>query len=189
MKKSFRVLLSVVLVLGMLFGMTIMAAAGSMSDVVEITKAVDADGNDDAITISEMDKEAPLLTEEIAAAEINDGVKPEELAVLWQKDVTAAKLPATLTFKANGVKDNQMVYVFHWTAEKEKWELITSGKGSTIEATFTDLSPVGIVSRVAEEEVPPTGDRSNVMLWGALMLAAAAGLVGVGFYSRKRKAD
>ena len=187
MKKSFRVLLSVVLVLGMLFGMTIMAAAGSMSDVVEITKAVDADGNDDAVTVGEIAKDVPLLTEEIAAAEINDGVKPEELAVLWQKDVTAAKLPATLTFKANGVKDNQLVYVFHWNGEK--WELITSGKGSTVEATFTDLSPVGIVSRVAEEEVPPTGDRSNVMLWGALMLAAAAGLVGVGFYSRKRKAD
>lgn len=182
--------MSVVLALGMMFGMMVTASASSKSDVVEIIKSVDEDGNDDAYTINEIASGIPLLTEVIAARIINDGVTPEELAVLWQKDITAAKLPVTLTFEASGVKDDQSVYVFHWKAEINDWELIDQGKGSTVTATFTDLSPVGIVSRVAKQsgsDVPPTGDRSNVMLWGALMLVAAAGLVGVGLYSRKRK--
>ena len=184
MKKSFRIFLSVVLALGMMFGM--MITVGATSPVEVKVSAVDEDGKEDALTVGEIASDVPLLTEQIAAEVINDGVTPEELAVLWQKDITAAKLPATLTFEAAGVKDDQSLYVFHFNGEA--WELIETGKGAKVTATFDSLSPVGLVSRVAKEDVPPTGDRSNVVLWGALMLVAAAGLVGVGLYSRKRKA-
>ena len=175
MKKVLKVSTALVLSLVMVLSMSVLAmAAGSKSDVVEVVKAVDADGADVTVTLGEVSG-VPLLTEEIAAEKIGGGVKAAELTVLWQKDITASKLPATLTFAASGVSADQEIYVFHYEGD---WVDVEEGKGSTITHTFSDLSPVGLVVRkpANQQTTPgqtdtntpvPTGDHTSIALWGS----------------------
>ena len=191
MKKVLKVSTCLILALVMVFGVSVAAFAASKSDVVEIVKAVDANGAEVTTTLGEVSG-APLLTEEIAAEEIGN-VEAKELTVLWQKEVTASALPATLTFEASGVSADQNIYVFHYNGTK--WELVASGKGATIAATFESLSPVGIVAQNAtnqgttDQTTTPTGDNSHVALWGILMVVAACGAVGTIVYSKKRRTN
>ena len=58
----------------------------------------------------------------------------------------------------------------------------------TIEAVFSHAAVKTPSKDAAGTEVPKTGDNSNMMLWGLLLLAASAGIVGVVLYGRKRAA-
>ena len=42
---------------------------------------------------------------------------------------------------------------------------------------------------VTEPETPKTGDSSNMLLWGALLLAGGLGVTGTAAYSKKRRED
>ena len=55
--------------------------------------------------------------------------------------------------------------------------------------TFPDLSPIGLAVELPEsgEDTPKTGDNSNITLWAAVLVVAAAGAAGTMLYSKKRK--
>ena len=151
-------------------------AAPSKSDVVELTIAVDENGEEVAYTVEETT--IPLLSTVIAADECNEeGVETTaaDLTVLWQKDITAEKLPVTLTFHVDGT-DGIPLYVFHWNGSE--WELITVGEGPDVEATFTSLSPVAVVAdttRPATDiESPKTGVAGSGTAVAAALCAGAA---------------
>ena len=192
MKTISKATVALVLALVMMLGLgTTALAAGSKSDVVEVTPT-------EGVTIAEADKEVPALTEEIAAKEI-DGKDAKDLQVLWQKDVSA-KLPAELTFTASGVSSERTLYLFHWNGTK--WEKIDQGKAPSITHKFGEgeLSPVGLVVDKAasssdntnnggnNSNTPKTGDTRSTMLWASLMVVAAAGAIGTAVYSKKRHA-
>ena len=104
-----------------------------------------------------------------------------------QKDVTAE--PGTkFSFKVTGY-DGQPVYAFHWNAETENWDYVDKGTAASFDITFPDLSPIGLVVELPEsgEDTPKTGDNSNITLWAAVLVVAAAGAAGTILYSKKRK--
>ena len=195
MRKVLKVSTALILSLVMVFGVSLMAFAASKSDVVEIVKAVDDNGTAVDYELTEVSG-IPLLTEKIAAEKIGGGVKPEELTVVWQMNLTAASLPATFTFSLSGVKADQEVYLFHYGGD---WEEIDEGKGTTISHKFGtgELSPVGLVVKnkgqnattTTEGSDIPTGDTNNIAFWGILMVVAAFGAVGTGIYAKKRMSN
>lgn len=172
MKRLFTVAVAILTV--MTLGVTTLFAAGSTTDVVEVTGAKDANGNDVAVEVT--DTSIPWLTVEIASS--LNGVPANELRILWQKDISAETLPVSLTFNANGT-DGQELYVYHWNGSA--WELITSGKGSSITATFNSLSPVGLVVRVPADttstdktETSPKTGESYVLPTAIIALVVVA---------------
>ena len=196
MKTISKATVALVLALVMVLGLgTTALAAGSKEDVVIVTP-----GEGTEATVAAKDKAIPDLTEEIAAKEI-DGKEAKDLQVLWQKDVTASKLPAELTFTASGVSSERTLYLFHWNGTK--WEKIDQGKAPSITHKFGEgeLSPVGLVVDKAasssgegdkapsnNSNTPKTGDTRSTMLWASLMVVAAAGAIGTAVYSKKRHA-
>lgn len=158
------------------FGMASVFAAGSMQGVVEITGSTDSTGADNAYTVTETT--VPMLTAEIAASVIGN-VQASELRVIWQRDISAETTPATLSFNVGGT-DGQTVYVFHWNGSA--WELVTSGAGPAVTATFSSLSPVGIVAKVpaststnnAATTSPTTSDNYVVLASLAVMVLAGS---------------
>ena len=187
MRKILKTCTVLVLALAMVFGLSSIAyAAGSKSDVVEITKAVDKDGNKIDYTVSKSKAHTPL-TEEIASKVLEDDgietVPASQLKVLWEKELTASKTPATFTFDASGT-DGKTLYVFHWNGSE--WEYVDKGTGTTVTATFDDLSPVGLVVKLDKAATPKTGDDTNMWLWVAIMLAAGLELASL-IYVRVRK--
>ena len=182
MKKVLISILVVVLAVT-LFGATALAA-GSASDDVEITNAVDGSGN--AVEYTEAETSVPWLTEEIAAPIIGS-VTPADIQVLWQRDITAETLPVTLTFTVNNF-DGKTGWVFHWNGSA--WEIISSGTCPTLTGTFSDLSPVAIVvqkaasgSSTGGNTSPATGQPVGLYLSFGIMAAALCGAWAV---SKKR---
>lgn len=152
MKKILTTIVTATTVIMMAFASVF--AADSSTGLVEITGSTDANGSSVAYTSSETT--VPLLTPEIAASITGDS--PSELTVVWQKDLSADTLPATFTFNANGTA-GQTVYVFHFNGSA--WELITTGVGPTVTATFTSLSPVSIVAKSTSASAPAVTDAST----------------------------
>ena len=196
MKRVFRMSAALVLALVITLGMTSAAFATSMSDVVSVSAS---DGVE--LKVGSVESGIPPLTEEIAAQEI-DGKNASDLTVLWQREVSASKLPATLTFSIAGVDDDQEVYLFHYAYGK--WNLEASGKGKSISKSFDSLSPLGVVAAKKAGNAPAadkdaktpttskdvkTGDSSSAKLWGTVMVIAAAGAVGLTVYSKKRRVN
>lgn len=212
MKKRINVWLGLMLALTLVFSMTVFAAAASKSELVEITKVVDADGNAVGFTVSDVGDADIQFNAAIAlkaaheAGELDDVENSKELTVLWCRDIKADKLPVDITFTAEGVKAPTILLAYHWNGSK--WELVAQSEAPEVTAHFDDLSPVGLVSYTPEAEVPgettpgevtpgdddggdvapsDTGDHSHIYLWGALMAAAGAGAAGLFFYGKKRR--
>ncbi len=192
MKKVLKISTVLVLACALILGMGVkVSAAGSKTDLVEITSAT-KDGQTVDYTAAPVDENTvDPLTEALASAELKaKGVKTidaGQLKVLWQKDVTA---PAGTKFGFSVTDfDGQPVYAFHWNAETKNWDYVDKGTAPNLEITFPDLSPIGLVAELPEAggETPATGDESNITLWIGVMVVAAAGAVGTILYSKKRK--
>ena len=190
MKKVLKISTVLVLACALILGMGVkVSAAGSKTDLVEITSAT-KDGQDVDYTAIPVD--VTPLTEELASAELKaksvKTIEASQLKVLWQKDVDA---PAGTKFGFSVTDfDGQTVYAFHWNAQTENWDYVDKGTAPSLEITFPDLSPIGLVAELPEEaggETPATGDDSNITLWIGVMAVAAAGAVGTVLYSKKRK--
>ena len=186
MKKVLKISTVLVLACALILGLsTKVSAAGSMTDLVEIT-------SDAEFTVNPVDEtKATPLTEVLAAKELTaknvKTLEKDDLKVLWQKDVTAE--PGTkFSFKVTGY-DGQPVYAFHWNAETKNWDYVDKGTAASFDITFPDLSPIGLVVELPEsgEDTPKTGDNGNITLWAAVLVVAAAGAAGTILYSKKRK--
>ena len=69
------------------------------------------------------------------------------------------------------------------------WEVVAEGKGSEVSAKFDSLSPGALVAKTNDNEVPATGDSSNMYLWAGACVAAVACAVIVVISGRKRRED
>ena len=179
MKKVLKISTVLVLACALILGLgTKVSAAGSMTDLVEIT-------SDAEFTVNPVDEtKVKPLTEARAAKELTaKNVKTLEegdLKVLWQKDVTAE--PGTkFSFKVTGY-DGQPVYAFHWNAETENWDYVDKGTAARFDITFPDLSPIGLAVELPEsgEDTPKTGD--NIWLFvgiGVIVVALIAIIASV----------
>lgn len=141
MKKVFTSVVTALTVF--VLGAASVFAASSSIGLVELGSCTNENG--DTITYTVTDTTIPLITTDIAS-DIT-GTAEEELAVVWQKDLTASELPATFTFNVSGT-EGKTVYIFHWTGSA--WELVGSCVGPAVTATFTSLSPVAFVVDVQE---------------------------------------
>ena len=181
-------LLSVVVALVVVLGLTSTAfAAGSVSDVVDV-KGTDANGAAVELTIADMDQNAdPWLTVEEAAEIIGEGTQPSELAIPWQKDVTAATTPVTLTFTASGVTSSQTIYLFHY--KDGAWAIEASAAGAEVSAEVDSTSPFALVIKTPAKEAGKSADTGeNNAVPFALAVVIAAGALAVVLNSRKRNA-
>lgn len=154
-----------------------------------ITKAVDKNGKDIAFTLDDVD-EKHILTKE-KAAKVNDKIdSPDQVEILWQKDIVVpdgTAFPATLTFAVPKDYQDKDVFVYHYNGTD--WEVVAEGKGSEVSAKFDSLSPGALVAKTNDNEVPATGDSSNMYLWAGACVAAVACAVIVVISGRKRRED
>lgn len=132
-------IISLVLVLAMAFSMLCTAAfaEGSKTELVEVTTAVDEDGQTVAVIVTESEAEKITVEEMTEAFAAVEGVEVEAAAleVLDQDDFVAEKLPVTLTLTVDGT-ENVMLYVFFKAVDADAWELIWCGMGPDAEITF-----------------------------------------------------
>lgn len=183
-----KVLTSIVTALTVFtFGVASVFAAGSTGDVVDITSCTDGNSNDVAYSVSQIDREIPPLT--IPLASSLNGVPENELRILWQMDVTAASLPATITYHANGT-EGRTLYSFHFNMQTWAWELMNSATGPSITTTYQDLSPVGLVVRIpADSAAPstsPTTGNTIAMVSAVCVFVVAAGAAAYVVASTKK---
>lgn len=154
----------------------------------EAVSAVDANGNKISVQINdnvdsnvkaEVQKKETLKT--ALGSAYADGME-----VVAVKEVSADKLPATITFAVSGVKAGTKVAVLHY--DGSNWEANTvkdvkAGNG-TITATFTELSPVAFVvdkntvTGTTGKTSPKTGEASmaTVAVVALVAVVAAVGL-------------
>lgn len=177
MKRTFVVLLTIALAVALCC--TTVFAAGSKSDAVEIAGAVDSNGN--KATVTESETTTAVITEEIAKQVGSITEDAKNLSVVYQKDLSSDVLPVTITFTVDGTA-GQTLYVFHHNGGA--WELVASGKGPSVSATFTSLSPVAVVSTAGSSSggngqttSPETGAAMGI--FAAFGIAAAAGISAV----------
>ena len=96
----------------------------------------------------------------------------------------------TITVKLDNMNGNHELRAFtyndgQWTEIKN---VVNNGDG-TVTCEFEHFCPVAFcVEGDALEQGPATGDSSNLILWVGIMLAAAAGLVTVLTFNRRRAA-
>lgn len=138
----------------------VVAPGDSGGDDGYVTNAVGANGQAAQVTES-----APTAIPTAAeAVEVLKNVAPagttaEELSVVYAMDlsVPAEQLPVTITFEVKGAKASDDVYVLHYNGST--WDVVAHGKGGTIDATFTSLSPVAVVLQAAAPatSAPSTG--------------------------------
>ena len=145
MKKILTTVLTAATVVMMAFASVF--AAGSSTGLVELGTATDSNGN--PINYVDGQTDIPLISPEVAASLA--GTDSADMTVVWQRNVTATALPATFTFTVNGT-EGEMLYVYHYNGSA--WELISSGVGPTVTATFTSLSPVAIVRKSVNTTAP-----------------------------------
>ncbi len=197
MKKRFMALICVAL---LTVGMTMTTLAANPSVVAGVVTAIEK-----AVDKNNADVSAKLVLENLPAgqytAELNyiknaDNMKKElgtyykdGMGIIDTKnvkvvgDASSIAWPATVTFKANGIKATDEVVILHYNDTNKAWEAIktTTGEG-TITATFNSLSPVVFVKAGAATS-PTTGEPISLMVAGAAVLMGAAGTV----ISKKRK--
>ena len=152
-----RKLLKIMLVLGMVACLTCTAFA---SKTYTVDKS--AQGANGPVTVTESaPTETPTAAEavEVLKNVAPAGTKAEDLSVVYSMDlsVPAEDLPVTITFKVSGAEPEDDVYVLHYNGST--WDVVASGKGGTIDATFTSLSPVAVVLQAAAPaaSAPGTG--------------------------------
>ena len=86
-----------------------------------------------------------------------DVVPAEDLTVVYQHDLHSDVLPVTITFDVPTAGANDILHVMHYTGSA--WEQVAKGTGTSVEATFTSLSPVSIVLQTVKTSgTPGTGD-------------------------------
>ena len=153
-----RKLLKIMLVLGMVACLTCTAFAASPTDGVNWS----ATGANGPVTVTESaPTETPTAAEavEVLKNVAPAGTKAEDLSIVYSMDlsVPAEQLPVTITFEVKGATANDDVYVLHF--DGSAWEVVAHGKGGTIDATFTSLSPVAVVLQAAAPaaSAPGTG--------------------------------
>ncbi len=155
-----RKFLKIVLALSMIACLTSTALAISMTALADVGEAVGPNGpvavTESAPTETPTATEAVEVLKDVAPA----GTKAEDLSIVYSMDlsVPAKDLPVTITFKVNGAKATDDVYVLHF--DGSAWEVVAHGKGGTIDATFTSLSPVAVVLQAAAPattSAPSTG--------------------------------
>ena len=153
-----RKLLKIMLALGMVACLTCTAFAASPTAEVNYT----AKGANGPVTVTESaPTETPTASEavEVLKNVAPAGTKAEDLSVVYSMDlsVPAEQLPVTITFEVKGATANDDVYVLHF--DGSAWEVVAHGKGGTIDATFTSLSPVAVVLQAAAPaaSAPGTG--------------------------------
>ena len=152
MKKLLRIAVALCLVMCLsvtvfansTMGATVSTATTSTGETVEVKETASA------VT--------PTVAEAAAAVEV-EGVKAEDLAVAWVRDLFV-EIPeggsVTITFDVPEAAEGQKVYVLHFNGTE--WEKVGEGTGKVVEATFTSLSPVAIViEKEAAAPVPDTG--------------------------------
>ena len=131
------------------------------------------------------------LTKQIAA-DVNDKIDdPNDVEIIWQKDVVVPEgtaFPADVEFKVDKKYKDQEIFIYHYNAEKKAWEVVGEGKYETFTVAFDSLSPVAMVAKAATE-APNTGDASQMLLWAAMFAVAAAGGAATVVTGRKRKED
>lgn len=155
-------------------------AAGSVSGTVEISKAVDAQGKDVSLETADS---TVLLTVPVAAQIAKQD--ESKLAILWQKDIKASALPATLTFNVAGT-DNLTLYVFHYNGTE--WVIEATGKGPTVTAAFNSLSPVALV--VQSDGGGEISPRTSSTGWVYVLCAAvSAAAITIGTVSVRKRED
>lgn len=153
----------------------------------EVVSAFGTDGNKISVKVSddvdanvkaEVQKKETLKT--ALGSAYADGME-----VVAVKEVSADKLPATITFAVSGVKAGTKVAVLHY--DGTKWEKDTvsgvkAGNG-TITATFSKLSPVAFVVGDTKggnggTTSPKTGETSmaTVAVVALVAVVAAVGL-------------
>lgn len=159
-----RKLIKIAVALGLVLCLATVAFAapnpgGSFTSNTNITGATGKDGTPAQVTES-----APTvtLTADQAVEVLKDvapaGTKAEDLSVVYSMDlsVPAEVLPVSITFEVKGAKADDNIYVLHYNGSA--WEVVANGKGATITAVFTSLSPVAVVLQPAEKTAnPPAG--------------------------------
>ena len=132
--------------------------------------------------------EKHILTKE-KAAEVNDKIdSPDQVEILWQKDIVVpdgTAFPATLTFAVPKDYQDKDVFVYHYNGTD--WEVVAEGKGSEVSAKFDSLSPGALVAKT--EETPATGDSSNMYLWAGVCVVAVAAAAVTVISGKKRRED
>jgi len=152
MKKIFTTIITALTVC--VLGAASVFAAGSSTGPVEVTGVTD--GNGTYLNYFVTGTTVPLITRDIASAAT--GVPADQLQVLWQADVSAVSLPATVTYNANGT-DGKTLYSFHWNGSS--WELMNTGVGPTISTTYSSLSPVALVVKLTDGSSPAASGSST----------------------------
>ena len=152
-----------------------------------ITKAVDKNGKDIAYTLEDVD-EKHILTKE-KAAEVNDKIdSPDQVEILWQKDIVVpdgTEFPATLTFAVQKAYRDNDVFVYHYNGTD--WEVVAEGKGSEIAAEFDSLSPGALVAKTGD--AAKTGDSNNMFLWAGVCVVALAAAAVTVIAGKKRREE
>ena len=156
-----------------------------------ITKAVDKNGKDIAYTLDDVDEKIILTKEK--AAEVNDKIdSPDQVEILWQKDIVVpdgTAFPATLTFAVPKAYRDKDVFVYHYNGTD--WEVVAEGKGSEISARFDSLSPGALVAKTntTDTPTPSTGDNSNMFLWAGICVIAIAAAAVTVIAGKKRREE
>lgn len=179
-------LLRIAVVLGLVMCLSVSAfAAGNSTQGVKVETAITADGH--TLTVEEKATETKPTTADAATAVVaagTAGVKAEDLTVAWVADLHV-EIPAggsvTITFDVPTAAADQNVFVLHY--DGTKWEQVGKGKGSTVTATFTSLSPVAIViekpATTPGGTTSPTTGEEPALLIVAAAVALLAGTVAV----------
>ena len=176
MKKLLRIAVALGLVLCL--SVTVFASVAS----VGVAGAVTASGQ--TVEVKEAPATVTPTVAEAAAAVQVEGVKAEDLAVAWVKDLSVV-IPeggsVTITFDVPDAAEGQKVFVLHYNGSS--WEKVGEGTGKVVEATFTSLSPVAIVLEKTAAAPTPGGDKPTSPQTGAdmtLMYVGVAVLLAAG---------
>jgi hypothetical protein len=197
MKKFIKVAMTAALSLIMVLGMAMTAFAASPTVTVETGTVKDKDGNIvSGVTVGENSvditvNQAKNIADTAGDPTDTDAKKVVATDTLTKLDVYNIDLPANfnnfpvyVTFDVS-LDDGEDVAVYHYDETNAKWELVGvyTVANHKITVKFNSLSPVALF----HVQHNSTGDSSHVILWGSLMLVAAAGVVGLVAFGKKRK--
>lgn len=105
-------------------------------------------------------------------------VNAAALSVVFEKDITSDVLPVTITFNVAGAGSNDILHVMHYNGSE--WEQVAEGRGNSVTATFTSLSPVAVIlehpsgAHTAVGTSPKTGEQPVLLAAAAVALLAGA---------------
>lgn len=195
MKKFIRA--AVVLCMVLCLSVTALAAADiSPTGVCEIDQENVKGPNGEHVDLEISDiNEQEIPVEYGGEVDFGDGdpVPVESLSLVFWKDIDSDTLPVTITFDVPAAGANDILHVMHYNGTK--WEQIAEGKGDSITATFTSLSPVAVVLEHPTETPsapvvdgptsPKTGEAPILLV--AAAVALLAGTVAVVTLKKKEE--